>query len=431
MLLLSVIAAAPLMLEFYRFDNGYTEAWYQFALKEIVADTRTAERAPRENYAYRLQIFNAETGDSAHVKGIRAARISSEHAADQILDYIPLQLYEGSFHYQFSVEAETCTLSLAGDIEIQPDTLLFYCSDLVPGKRSSKSDFVFHDYAFMPAVGLQFSQHDTLISYVEIYGFIPDSLYYEATYTIVDSTGHVVLATSRERLKYAYTQVDTYTIPLADFADGTYGISLEICDPAVHSTLWCMHSFTVRREFSLATQQQSYGALQYVMSPDQYRKFTLLSEDEKQAYIDIFLSEEEYTKYQMRILEADEKFSSRSMLGRDSERGQYYIRHGKPDYVERFAMIEWARPLELWHYSSSNAEVLFCDTREDGNYQLITSLREGEFTYVLEFGLRDPEKDIKWPWLFKIAPGTYWGQKSRYEQLEDMMRREDGIEDGQ
>ena len=85
--------------------------------------------------------------------------------------------------------------------------------------------------------------------------------------------------------------------------------------------------------------------------------------------------------------------------------------------------------MELWHYSSSNEEVLFCDTREDGNYQLITTLREGEFTYVLEFGLRDPEKDVKWPWFFKIAPGMYWGQKSREEEEEDIMRREEGIED--
>jgi hypothetical protein len=130
-----------------------------------------------------------------------------------------------------------------------------------------------------------------------------------------------------------------------------------------------------------------------------------------------------------RLVEADQNFSTGTVQGRVSARGVYYIQRGKPDYIERFPMIEWARPLELWHYFSTNEEVLFCDVREDGDYQLVAMLREGEFSYILEFGLRDPEKDTRWPWLFKIAPGTYWGQKTREEQIEDIMGREEGIED--
>lgn len=398
MLLLYVIAV-PLVVNTYRFDGGYTEVWYHLSAGELTTNSRTADDAVFERYSFLLQIFNRETGDSARVTGEKRVRVTAGSSTDNIVDYIPLQLYEGFFEYKFFIELNFDTFFVAGDVEIPADTFLFSCSDLVLGKQSRKTDFRFHEYALVPAVGQQFSRRDTLVSYVEIYGLVPDSLNYVTKYRIVDSTEHIVFDRHRAQLKHTYTQIDTCTIPLYGFIDGTYLLSVEIGDPALHTTLWCTRSLIIATERDEVSSVQSYSAV----------------DDELQR----------------RLLEADQNFSTGTVQGRTSERGAYYIQYGKPDYIERLPMIDWARPLELWHYSSTNEEVLFCDTREDGNYRLIATLREGEFSYILEFGLRDPEKDLRWPWLFNIAPGTYRGQKAIGEQIEDIMGREESIGDDQ
>jgi len=396
MLLLYVIAV-PLVVNPYRFDGGYTEVWYHLSIGELTTNSRTADEAVFERYSFLLQIFNRETGDSARVTGEKRVRVTAGNSTDNIIDYIPLQLYEGIFEYTFLIESDFDTFFVAGDVEIPADTFLFSCSDLVLGKQNRKTDFSFHEYALIPAIDQHFSRRDTLVSYVEIYGLIPDSLNYVTNYRIVDSTEHIVFDKHRAQLKHMYTQVDTCTIPLYDFTDGTYLLSVEIADPALRTTLWCTRSLIIATEWNELSSVRSRSDI----------------DDELQR----------------RLLEADQSFSVGTVPGRMSERGAYYVQHGEPDYIERLPMIEWARPLELWHYSSTNEEVLFCDTKEDGDYQLIATFREGEFSYILEFGLRDPERDVKWPWFFKIAPGTYRGQKAIGEQIEDIIEREEGIED--
>lgn len=394
-MVLFYVLAVPLMVNAYRFDNGYTELWY--ALSGEAVTSKTAEGVGFEQYSFVLQILNRETYDSARVAGEKRVRTPAGGSARRIVDYIPLQLYAGTFQYTFFVECDFDTFFVAGDIEIPADTFLFSCSDLVLGRQHRKTDFRFHEYALIPAVGQQFSRRDTLVSYVEVYGLVPDSLNYVTKYRIVDSTQNVAFDRHRAQLKYSYTQVDTCTIPLQGFTDGTYLLSIEIKDPALHTTLWCTRSLIITTEDDKLLSSQS--------------NFDVDDERER------------------RMREADHNFSTGMIQGHKSGRGAYYVEHGKPDYIERFPMIEWARPLELWHYFSRNEEVLFCDTKEDGDYQLIATLREGEFSYILEFGLRDSEKDLKWPWLFKIAPGTYWGQRALEEQIEDIMGREEGIGD--
>jgi hypothetical protein len=394
-MVLFYILAVPLVVNAYRFDNGYTEVWYTLSPREVVSDSLTADREGFERYSFLLQILNRENGDSARVTGEKRVRAPAVGSADGIVDYIPLQLYEGVFEYTFSVAFDFDTFSVTNDIEIPADTFLFSCSDLVLGKQERKVAFRFHKYALVPAVGQQFSRRDTLVSYVEIYGLVPDSLNYITHYRIIDSTENVAFDKHRAQRKYASTQVDTCTMPLYGFTDGTYLLSVEIEDPARRTRLWCTRSLII------VTEQ---GAVHAALSSSDTR-------DELQL-----------------MLEADRSFSTGTVQGRMSERGVYYVAHGRPDYVERFPMIEWARPLELWHYFSTSEEVLFCDTKEDGNYQLIVVLREGEFSNILEFGLHDPEKETRWPWLFKIAPGTHRGQKPMEEQAEDIMKKDEGIE---
>jgi hypothetical protein len=395
-MVLLYVLAVPLIVNAYRFDNAYTEVWYCLAATELNAGGR-ADGAGFERYSFLLQIYNQETDDSARVTGEKRVGAATSSSNDNVIDCIPLRLYEGVFEYTFSVGLGLDTSSVAGTIVIPADTFLFSCSDLVLGKQNREADFRFHEYAFIPAVGQQFSRRDTLVSYVEIYGLIPDSLSYITNYRITDSTEYIMFDKHRAQLKHTYTQVDTCTMPLYGFTDGTYLLSVEIDDPAQATRLWCTRSlFIVTGQDTISFAQSMSGI-----------------DDEQQR----------------RLREADQSFSTGTVHGRTSGRGVYYVEHGKPDYVERFPMIEWARPLELWHYFSANEEVLFCDTKEDGNYQLIATLREGEFSYVLEFGLRDPEMDTRWPWLFKIAPGTFWGQKTMDEQIEDIRMREEGIED--
>ncbi len=424
-ILLSLITTFPLTVDSYRFENSYVEIWYRIPVGMFYVPDELQlidKDAVLKKYLYHFSIFDKIMNDSAYIEGIKGAHITPDKQKSYFLDYLPVHLYPGDFCYRFVIESDDYEAVHEGVIEIPPDTVLFTCSDIILGTKASKDRFVCHGSAFTPSVALEFANHDTLFSYIEIYGLQPDSLYYEVKYHLIDTLNNIVYENEDRRLKYSYSQIDTHTINLDDFIDGNYTFLVEVFDSASNSSVSCREEFSIKSSYNEIARMKFYYDIKYLVTPREYKRFRSFSEHEKKVYLKKFWTNENYWQFEERILEATDKFSTRSLKGSDSERGKYYIKNGSPEAIEIIPMLDWGRQLELWHYYGRGQDVLFCDIKNDGNPQLIAILRPGELMNILEFGYRDPERDRKWPWLFDIAPGTYEGQKSLEEKKSDPIR---------
>ena len=143
----------------------------------------------------------------------------------------------------------------------------------------------------------------------------------------------------------------------------------------------------------------------YIVTSNEYKKFLELNDYEKEVYLEEFWSKTDYWKFERRLLETDANFSTGVLKGRDSERGRFYIKNGPPDDIEIVPMAGWARPFEVWYYYSEGYDVLFSDTKDDGNPRLVKIFKSGEFTEILEKGFQEGE--VGEDWFFDIAPGAY------------------------
>lgn len=396
--ILSVITTFQFTMNIYRFEGNYVEAWYQVPLSQIISPEEslsTLKDTIFKKYSYCLNIYSREKRDSARIEGVKGAYVSSVQQTDYFIDYIPLYLYPGNFSYRFIIESGSYRNTYEGDIEIPSDTILFYCSDLILGSINRKSRFVCHGCTFALSIDQAFTNRDTLFSYMEIYGLVPDSLCYKVKYQIVDSFDNTVFEEHKQRLKYAYTQIDTFKVALCDFSDGNYTYMVEVFDSALNASISRQKRLSIQFLFDETAHMQFYRDIYYIISTDEYKKFSTLGDYEKKRYLKNFWAKNDYWQFEKRVLETDEKFATNVLKGRDSERGRFYIKYGPPDDIDDMPITDWGRPFEIWHYYAQGYRVMFCDKNCDGNPVIIKIFRPG---------VEDIDDET---WLFDIAPGTY------------------------
>lgn len=363
--LLCLISVFPLTVDVYRFDDGYTELWYEIPVAQLVSPDENARQDTLFcQYTYRLDVYHVEENDSATIAGVKGASVAPGSLGDHFIDHIPLHLYPGTFRYDLHITSGTGVFVYRKDIYIPSDTLTLRCSDLVLG-RKDPSGTSLHGYALSPVLKHVFSRRDTMLSFLELYGLIPDSLHYTVQYTLVDSIKTRVFEQVRRRLKHEYIQTDTHSIALAVFPGGRYQLTVHVEDSSSG------YAVTRRQFIDLAA-----GILPGEISMEQ------------------------------RLREADTRFASSTLRGRDTKRGQYYIEFGPPDDMEKFIIAQSGTHLEVWHYFGEGNDVLFSDIAGDDNPRLIAVLRPGELMTALEFGPQDPNWHMKWPWLELIMPLT-------------------------
>ena len=404
-ILLELISTLSLTVNCYRFEAGYVEVWYQIPISQIFSPQElksTAKDTIFIKYSYRFDIYDENKKDSSYIEGIKGTYITPKQQKDYFIDYLPVSLYPGVFSYRLEIRSGAEKSFYESKIAIPSDTILFYCSDLVLGKRNNK-DFIFHKLAFTPSIISDFVDQDTLFSYLEIYGLTPDSLFYNVKYQI-NTTDNIFYERSKKRLKYADIQIDTFSVGLHDLVDGNYTFLVEVYDSALNSSISCKKAFSVKSLFDDIARMKFYSDIQYLVSDYEYNNFCHLNGYQKKIYLKKFWSKNNYWEVEKRLLEADEKFSLRLLKGRDSERGKLYIKNGPPDDIEVIAMAGWARPFEVWHYFSKGYDVLFCDIKDDGNPRLIKTFKTGELIEILQYEVYKGEQE---DWHFEIGPGTY------------------------
>lgn len=404
MVQLLLIILQALEVNVYRFESGSVEIWYRLPISvlRVAVAMDISKDSVEADYSYWISIRNEDGTDSASIDGRKSLYLSGREVDEFVIDHIPLALYAGRFQYDFRVHAGRADYDDHGILEIAEDSDYLCCSDMVLG-RDSHGRFLFHGMPILPILGDQFTPDDRLVSYLEVYGLVPDSLYYEIGYRIEDQFSVMVQQDKKKVLKYDYAQVDTHSIDLSKYVCGEYKYIVEISDPASASNTVCSAMFSITSPV-LAAEHGSFHDLRYLISADEYQKFLKLSETEKKIYLKEFWFRNDYTVFQARLAEADRRFSAGKLKGRDSERGRLFIKLGPPDEIEVISMTMWSRPFEVWHYYAKN-DFLFCDTKNDHNPRLIRVLKPGELTILLETGMRDGTREEDW--MSEMAPGTY------------------------
>jgi GWxTD domain-containing protein len=410
MLALILIQVMPFEVECYRFGQNQVECWYEIDLAAIRA---TAEKDTAfKGYSYRFVVRSVTNQDSIVREGRKGISITGVRADNYILDYVPLHLFPGAFTYKLELITGDSMASKEGTIMLEPDTIRFTASDVILSRKNLEGPMSEHgSHEFIPMVLPEYTFADILVSYMEIYGLVPDSLFYEVNCQIIDSDGRPVYRKSVKRIKYDYNQVDTLSISLQNLNNGDFELGLTISDPAQDQKLYRSASFKVRSgPDSLVLKNMKYShEIQYLVSSGEYKKFCKLDEKRKASYLVKFWLKNDYRLFEQRLLQADEKFSTSIVKGRDSSRGRFYLMKGPPDEIESMPLLNWARPLELWYYYAQGFSALFCDRKQDDNPLLVKIIKGGE-NFDEESILRD------------IAPGTFNAERTPEDEEWDKVR---------
>jgi GWxTD domain-containing protein len=401
---LTMIALLQLDMNVYRFESGYTEVWYQLPVFCLVDSQHFQVTADtfHDSYSYEFYIKNIDGTDSAYFEGRKTIVSCYGNGDELIVDRIPLNLYNGRFQYTLHITAVTGEMHSGGSIEIAPDTTFLACSDVILG-HLDHGDFRFRDIPFLPSLAAGFIDQEVLFSYMEIYGLVPDSLYYEAFYKVTDREGAPIIREKRACMKHDYVQIDTHSFQITGLADGEYVYGVSINDPASQSSVTRTANFAVKTVGAIARGEFT-REVQYLIDGREYEYFQDLSETQKEVYLKEFWARHDYRRFEKRIHEADQRFSVGRLPGRDSERGRLYILLGPPDEIETTPIAAWSRPFEVWRYYGKN-DYLFCDIKNDQNPRLIRVLKPGEIERIIQTGLRDGTREEDW--LSDIAPGTH------------------------
>jgi GWxTD domain-containing protein len=179
--------------------------------------------------------------------------------------------------------------------------------------------------------------------------------------------------------------IDTLTMDLKGYLEGTYGFSVSFVDPSANMPVSRTKQFRIISLFDETAGKIFYEDIQYLVAKEDYRKFKALSVHERKKYLKEFWAKRDYWQFEKRLLEANAKFATPFLMGSDTEQGRVYIQLGPPDWIDFRAMEQtwlWEDMLgtkiggssQLWHYDSRGFRLLFCDSNDDGNYELLGAM---------------------------------------------------------
>lgn len=387
----------------YRFDEGYCEFWYKMPVSHIFSNDEIFLNKDTliKEYSYEIAIFSLNQPDSTFKKGIKKAMVIANKKNDYIVDYFPLYMPEGRFKYRFSISSYGEAVKADGEFEVLPDTTTFYCSDpILANKNFRDSVFMRNGIPLIPLINPEYSNRDTLFSYIEVYGLVPDSLFYEIHYKITDSVSNILMEKSFVRPKHEYKQFDTFSIYLGDFSSGSYGFNITVYEPALN--LFALRNCGIRIKERLPdiTEMPYAWEINYLVSEKEYKKFCGMGYNQQVQYLKRFWARRNYKEFEKRLLEADEKFSTSFKKGRDTPMGRFYILNGPPDEVRHRVMAiggsaaKYKRGYcdentEIWVYESKGVEVIFMDDNRDGIFELKGSI---SLRYENDETLKDREE---------------------------------------
>ena len=131
---------------------------------------------------------------------------------------------------------------------------------------------------------------------------------------------------------------------------------------------------------SLRSLDMATGALEYVMTEEEFQQLKSADDDTKKILFEKFWKQKDQTpgtafneameEYYRRVDYALQHFETlRQENGMKSDRGKAYILYGSPTKTER-NLSPGSSPTEVWYYSKLKKKLTFIDEHRSGDYRL-------------------------------------------------------------
>lgn len=247
-----------------------------------------------------------------------------------------------------------------------------------------------------------------LYTYGELYGFNNDNGTYTLNYKIYNQQGKELIHRGPFiKNKPGESSVETFGMNIMGLLAGRYRLRLDIQDDQTEKNTFIDKEFFVVKEQPVDFKSNIIIILD-AMENDELNNFldivgyfmteselqTLIKSDRTEQIVQIanffeqrdFDSEtsqnEFYNRLNKYLAIADQQFSTRSFLGRNTDRGRVLILYGRPKDIESYNANEERLSYEIWHYDDSdNGYVFIFINKEDGSgmFEQIHSSHPNEF----------------------------------------------------
>ena len=247
-----------------------------------------------------------------------------------------------------------------------------------------------------------------LYTYGELYGFNDDDGSYTLNYKIYNQQGQELIRRGPfVKDKPGESSVETFGMNIMGLLAGRYRLRLDIQDNQTDKNTFIDREFFVVKEqpadfksnFTIILDGMENDELNdfidivgYFMTESELQTLIKSNRTEKIVQITNFFEERDldsetyqnefYNRLNKYLAIADQQFSTRSFLGRNTARGRVLILYGRPNDIESYSANEERLSYEIWQYEDSDKGFIFIFiNKEDGTgmFEQIHSTHPNEF----------------------------------------------------
>ncbi|MEC9273632.1 MAG: GWxTD domain-containing protein [Candidatus Neomarinimicrobiota bacterium] len=247
-----------------------------------------------------------------------------------------------------------------------------------------------------------------LYTYGELYGFNNDNGTYTLNYKIYNQQGKELIHRGPFiKNKPGESSVETFGMNIMGLLAGRYRLRLDIQDDQTEKNTFIDREFFVVKEqpvdfksnitiildamendelndfLDIVGYFMTESELQTLIKSDRTEQIVQIANFFEQRDFDSETSQNEfYNRLNKYLAIADQQFSTRNFLGRNTDRGRVLILYGRPKDIESYNANEERLSYEIWHYDDSDKGYVFIFiNKEDGSgmFEQIHSSHPNEF----------------------------------------------------
>jgi len=247
-----------------------------------------------------------------------------------------------------------------------------------------------------------------LYTYGELYGFNNDNGTYTLNYKIYNQQGKELIHRGPFiKNKPGESSVETFGMNIMGLLAGRYRLRLDIQDDQTEKNTFIDREFFVVKEqpvdfksnitiildamendelndfLDIVGYFMTESELQTLIKSDRTEQIVQIANFFEQRDFDSETSQNEfYNRLNKYLAIADQQFSTRNFLGRNTDRGRVLILYGRPKDIESYNANEERLSYEIWHYDDSDKGYVFIFiNKEDGSgmFEQIHSNHPNEF----------------------------------------------------
>ena len=247
-----------------------------------------------------------------------------------------------------------------------------------------------------------------LYTYGELYGFNNYNGTYTLNYKIYNQQGKELIHRGPFiKNKPGESSVETFGMNIMGLLAGRYRLRLDIQDDQTEKNTFIDREFFVVKEqpvdfksnitiildamendelndfLDIVGYFMTESELQTLIKSDRIEQIVQIANFFEQRDFDSETSQNEfYNRLNKYLAIADQQFSTRNFLGRNTDRGRVLILYGRPKDIESYNANEERLSYEIWHYDDSDKGYVFIFiNKEDGSgmFEQIHSSHPNEF----------------------------------------------------